>query len=301
MQFSRSVVSILCMHELLRLGTLLVLITTFSSGCSTPERRHRAAVLSLPYDEFDQAYGDGWRSVFARGEGLAAVALIEDYLKKHGNLSFHQRKFLHLHAAQVLALEDKDSRAVCHLDQAMSHRKAPELWPDWDDFIAATKAFLMHDRASLLAARERLAAAQAPRLKLADRFIEKFGRSYADVIWWIRVCPNIAIPRNAPARQRDAAARLAKVFRCSVTTADTDLPGCCIWLELRLFSPNNAPNGYVIIHSAEGTLITASDPQWLDDAVERFIKSTREGNGYWEAPFGSVSNCESNPKIRSAK
>jgi hypothetical protein len=289
------------MHELLRLGTVLGLIAMFACGCETPERRYRAAVLSLPYNEFDQAYGDGWRSVFERGEGLAAVALIEDYLKKHGDLSFGQRKFLHLHAAQVLALEDKNSRAVSHLDRAMSHQKSRELWPDWDDFISATKAFLMHDRASLLAARERLAAANAPRLKLADRFIEKFGRSYADVIWWIRVCPSIAIPKDAPARQRDTAAKLAKAFGGSVTTTDANLPGCCVWLELRPFSPNNVANGYVIIHSADGTLITASDPQWLEDAVDRFIKSSRESNGYREAPFGSASNYESNPKGSTAR
>jgi hypothetical protein len=74
---------------------------------------------------------------------LTAVALIEDYLKQHGELTFGQRKFLHLHAAQVLALEDTNNRVVRHLDQAMSGRKTPELWPDWDDFIAGTKAFLM--------------------------------------------------------------------------------------------------------------------------------------------------------------
>jgi hypothetical protein len=255
----------------------------------------------LPYKEFDQAYGDGWRSVFERGQGLTAVALIEDYLKKHGELTLGQRKFLHLHAAQVLALENKNKRAVRHLDQAMSHRKTPELWPDWDDFIAATKAFLMHDRSSLLAARERLASANAPRVQLADRLIEKFGRSYADVIWWIRVCPSIAIPQGAPASQRAAAERLAKAFGGSVTTADTNPPPCCVWLELRHFSPNGVPKGYVIIHSADGTLITASDPQWLDDAVQRFIRSSRESNGHREAPFGSASNYDSHPRVRPGK
>ena len=87
----------------------------------------------------------------------------------------------------------------------------------------------------------------------------------------------------------------------SVTTLDTNLPGCCVSLDLRPFNPNNVPNGYVIIHSAEGTLMTASDLQWLDDAVERFINSSRESNGYREAPFGSASNYGSNPKMRSAK
>jgi hypothetical protein len=254
----------------------------FIAGCGTSESNYRATALALPYHEFDQAYGDGWRSVFERGEGLAAVALIEDYLDRHTELTFSQRKFLHLHAGQILALEGKNDRAVRHLDAAMSHQKSPELWPEWDDFITATKAFLMHDRTSLVAARERLAAANAPRLKMADRLLEKFGHSYADVIWWIRVCPSVAIPKDAPARQSAAATMLAKAFGCAVTIAETNPPPCCIWLELRPFSPNAVPNGYVIIHSAEGTIITASDSGWMDDAVQRFIKSSRDTNGYWE-------------------
>jgi hypothetical protein len=115
------------------------------------------------------------------------------------------------------------------------------------------------------------------------------------------VCPTVAIPKDAPARQRDAAAKLAKAFDGSVAATDTNMPGCGIWLDLRPFSPNNVPAGYVIIHSADGTVITASDPQWLNDAVERFIKSSRAGNGYREAPFGTASNYESNPKARRAK
>lgn len=275
----------------------MLVLSLFLFGCAGPEQKYRAA-LSLPYDEFDQAYGDGWRPLLERGEKLTAVALIEAYLQQHGELTFGQRKFLHLHAAQVLALEGKSDRAVRHFDQAMSGRKTTELWPDWDDFITAQKAFLMDDRASLLAARERLAAANAPRLKLADRLIDKFGESYADVIWWIRVCPSIAIPEGTAPRHRAAAERLAKALDCSVTTAHAHPPPCCVWLEIRPFSPNDVPKGYVIIHSAEGTVITASDPQWLEDAVGRFLKSTRRSKGFWEAPFGLTSNYESNPRVR---
>ena len=265
-------------------------------GCSTSERNHRTAVLSLPYGEFDQAYGDGWRAFFDAGDAATAAALLEEYLEVHKELTFGQRKFLHLHAGQMWAFEGKNTRAVQHLDQAMNRKKSPELWPDWDDFITATKAFLMHDRASLLAARDRLAAANAPRLKLADRFIQKFGHPYADVIWWIPVCTAVAIPEEAPATQRAAAERLAKKLGCAVTTGEANLPSCCIWLQLRPFSPKAAPKGYVITHSADGTLITASDPVWLDDAVQRFIKSLSRNEDSWEAPFGLVSNFDSNPR-----
>ena len=59
-----------------------------------------------------------------------------------------------------------------------------------------------------------------------------------------------------------------------------------VWVELRNFHPKAAAMGYVIIHSPDGTLITASNQYRLDAAVERFIKSSRESNGHREAPFG---------------
>jgi hypothetical protein len=282
------------MHQ--HIPTALVMTTLFFAGCSTPDRGHRTALLTLPYNEFDQAYGDGWRSFYEAGDVRTAVALLEDYLKLHPDLTFPQRKFLHLHAGQLLALQGRNPQAVKHLEKAMSHQKSPELWPDWDDFITATKAFLTQDRPTLLAARERLAAAKAPRVKLADRFIQKFGQSYADVIWWIPVCFSVAIPDGAPAKQRAAAARLAKALGCSVTVGETNSPSCCIWLQLRPFSPKAVPQGYVIAHFADGTLITASDAGWLDAAVQRFIKSSRQNHGSWEAPIGIVSNIEPNPQ-----
>jgi len=195
------------MREFTEYGTALTLAAVFIAGCATPEANHRATALSLPYNEFDQAYGDGWRVVFDRGGGKAAAALIEDYLDRHPELTASQRKFLHLPAAQVLALDDRNKQAIRHLDQATG--RLPELWVDWDDYIAATRAFLIHDRTALLAARERLAAANAPRLKLADRFIRKFGQPYADVIWWVPVYSVVAIPENPPAKLRAEAERLA--------------------------------------------------------------------------------------------
>jgi hypothetical protein len=51
-------------------------------------------------------------------------------------------------------------------------------------------------------------------------------------------------------------------------------------------------SGYVIMHSTDGTLITASDQHWLDAAVERFIKSSRMRNGYREARYGLVTSFD---------
>ena len=59
-------------------------------------------------------------------------------------------------------------------------------------------------------------------------------------------------------------------------------------LWLRYARERRQSNGAlpVIIHSPDGTHITASNQYWLDAAVERFIKASRESDGHREAPFG---------------
>jgi hypothetical protein len=133
-------------------------------------------------------------------------------------------------------------------------------------------------------------------VKLADRFIQKFGQSYADVIWWIPVCATVALAEDAAAKQRATAEKLARKLGCPIAIGATNSPSCCIWLQVRPFSPKAVPRGYTIAHSADGTLITASDTEWLDNAVERFIKLLSQSDGSWEAPFGLVSNFEPNPR-----
>ena len=247
-------------------------------------------MLALPYLQFDQNFGSGWRSLFDSREYLKAAVLVEDYLRSHHELTVGEQKFLHFHAAQLLALKNKNTRAIEHLDQAVCHEKTVELGPNWNDMVVATKAFLAQDRASLLAARKRLAAAKALQLKYADRLVESLGKSYAEMFWWARVCPTVAVPKDASPGHRAAAEKLANALAYSITVAEDGPQPSCIWVELRNFAPKAAAMGYVIIHSPDGTQITASNQFWLDAAVERFIKSSRESNGFREAPFGLTTS-----------
>src|SRR5258708_14600917 len=123
-----------------------IFFCAFLGGCATPVTTERTAMLSLPYNAFDQSYGSGFRLLYDRGEYLKAAVLIEDYLKAHSELTSGQQKFLHLHAAQMFALGSESTRAVEHLDLALSHEKTPELGQNWNDMLAATRAFLTHDR-----------------------------------------------------------------------------------------------------------------------------------------------------------
>src|SRR6266567_4797667 len=151
------------MNRFLRFGILStvagIFFCAFVGGCAAPVSTERIAMLSLPYNEFDQSYGSGFRLLYDRGEYLKAAVLIEGYLKAHRELTVGQQKFLHLHAAQLFALGSESSRAVEHLDLALSHEKTSELGPNWNDMHAATRAFLTNNRAALLATKDRLAAA----------------------------------------------------------------------------------------------------------------------------------------------
>jgi hypothetical protein len=108
---------------------------------------------------------------------------------------------------------------------------------------------------------------------------------------YARPFPMIAIPKSATAEQRSAAEKLGREFGITVSALDTN-PVCCVWLELRAWRPSPGTDGYIIIHQAGGTLITASSQQQLDAAVERFIKSSREHDGKREAPVGLMTNYE---------
>ena len=108
---------------------------------------------------------------------------------------------------------------------------------------------------------------------------------------YARPFPMIGIPKSATAEQHAAAEKLGREFGITVSTLDTN-PVCCVWLELRVWRPNPGTEGYVIIHQAGGTLITASSQQQLDAAVERLVKSSRKRDGKREAPVGLMTSYE---------
>lgn len=258
-----------------------VLLGTFA-GRATQESRERAAMLSLSYGDFDQTYGSGHRVLYDRGQYFEAAVLIGDYLRAHPELTASQQKFLHYHAAQIYALAGKNTLAVEQLDHAVWREKTPVLdgprGAKLDDMARVLRAFLTQDRAVLLAAG-------------ASNLVENLGSSYADALLWHRISPNIGIPQAASKAHREAAEKLAKAFGFPLTEMQTSPPAGCVWLETRSFHPFMF-SGYVIMHSSDGALITASDQHWLDAAVERFIKSSRMRHGYREARYGLVTSLD---------
>jgi hypothetical protein len=255
-------------------------------GSLVHQADNRETLLALPYTEFDQTKGSGWRPLYdERGQYREAAQLIDDYLARHPELKAWQRAALHYHAGQLFAGAGMNQHALAHWDQAQT----PDLSPGWNVVVDASKAFLLHDRPALLAARARLPSGDDQ--VEVDTLIQHFGDSYADMRSWAVLCPLVALPFDATAGQRAAAEKLAKTFGLSLTQAQSK-PNRCIWLEVRPWeSSSGYPwDGYIILHYDSGTVIRASNQRWLDAAVERFIQSSRERNGKREIPTGLMSS-----------
>ena len=133
-------------------------------------------------------------------------------------------------------------------------------------------------------------------MKTSFRSLVAFGMLLGTIVAaaaaeYARPIAVVGIPKGASAEQRAAAEKLGREFGGAVIVVDTN-PVCCVWLELRPWRPSPGTDGYVIIHQAGGTLITASNQQQLDAAVERFLKSSRMRDGKREVPVGLMTSYD---------
>jgi hypothetical protein len=246
------------------------------------------AYLSLPYREFDVIYGSGHRRFRDQPrDPLQVAALIEAYFDRRTELPFDERATLQSHAAQMFAMGGMNERAITHLDRLLAQNPA-------DSWAAATKSFLLFDRAGLLAMRRRMADGEAA--GFVDVLIDHFGGSYFDISKWGHVGSAVCMPVGASANHRATAEQLATAFGLPVTVApdapaEGSIPAACIWLEIRPMGPPRSVPGY-IIHHLKSTVITATDEQWLAAAVNRFIESSRQHDGKRQAPIGLATSFQ---------
>lgn len=140
------------------------------------------ALLALPWKQFDQTLGSGWRTYADRKEHLAAARLIESYLARRNDLTPAQRAVSSFHAGAELARENLYEEALRHLDRAQvpaGTRGVPE---DWNELVIATRAFLQGDRAALLASKQRVAAIESSAFPTsAAQYLQYFGQRYG--VW----------------------------------------------------------------------------------------------------------------------
>ena len=137
----------------------------------------------MTFDEFDQTIDGGWRAIAKRGDYAGAAAAIIDYLQTELELEDGQRRMLHFHAAQMYAFAGEVTEALEHLPFTIEPEEPNPNPVRWNDYVAATVAFLQGDLSGLTAARERIAQGPAwegeiPNLNVVDRLIANFGKPY---------------------------------------------------------------------------------------------------------------------------
>lgn len=151
--------------------------------------KHAPPGLSLPYRQFDQTQGSGWRALADRQQFQEGATLIQDYLSMHPELSLKEKAVLHFHVAQLLAVAGHESEALAHLEQTAIPDNSSEFPPvaaRWNDFVAATRAFLLRDHSQLMAARGRMVDGPSTPTDLAflkgvDVLVSQYGESYRDI------------------------------------------------------------------------------------------------------------------------
>lgn len=158
-------------------------IAAAAADCTGLLQQHLQTDLALPFVEFDQKDGAGWRSLSAAGCDAEAAILIEQFVaaqeRPHPVLVWHRAQMLAragniVQAVQVarLTLRPRESEAQAEFQ--------------WNAYVDATIAFLQGDGASLQLQRERLAVAAAkfpinrPNLLSVDRLQSCFGKPYKE-------------------------------------------------------------------------------------------------------------------------
>lgn len=167
------------MKRAITLGVLICISLCFGGCVSQPHDSQRDAILSLPWQQFDQTLDSGWRVYSARREYRSAADVIEVYLKQHQDLTVRQRAVSRFHAGQMRVYQGRTEAGVAHMKKALVPEIPPGLPDDWNIMVSAHVAFVTGDRATLVALKEQVAGLPPSRVEWprcpAD-LLEHFGQ-----------------------------------------------------------------------------------------------------------------------------
>jgi hypothetical protein len=137
----------------------MVLAICQHASAEDPCAYDKDALLALDEQSFDQdmkGNGGGWRAIaHIPGCFAAAADLLAAYKAKHPDAS----PTVSWHEGQMRAMAGQYDRAIPLLES--DRHPAPDQ-AGWNFYVDATVAFLRHDKAALLAARDKLAAVPYP-------------------------------------------------------------------------------------------------------------------------------------------
>lgn len=149
-------------------------------GCASPHDHRFNAVLAMSWQEFDQTANSGWRAFADREEYRLAADLIEAYLREHSELTVRQRAVSHFHAGYLRARVGDIQAGVVHMQQAIVPNETPEgLGDDWNIIVLSHIAFVMGDRAKLIALEEDITRLPRSRVEFPacpGDLLEHFGQ-----------------------------------------------------------------------------------------------------------------------------
>lgn len=161
---------------------LLYTVVAAGADCDALLKEHLRTDLDLPYADFDQTKGKGFRILGDAGCNEQAAQLIDAYIAKN----HPEQSSPTWHAAQMHAMAGdypvaiRDAKAVL-LDKE-DFSKDPLRW---NDYVLATIAFLQHDKATLIEHRNKVAeGAEAfwgnkTNLRFLDGLVAHFDQPYA--------------------------------------------------------------------------------------------------------------------------
>lgn len=152
-----------------------------AADCAALYAQHLATDLKLPYEQFDQTLGGGFRLLVAQRCYKESGDLLEAWM----GANHSDAESVRWHLAQQRALQGDYPEAIRWARGTLDlHEDVGKIHLHWNDYVLATLAFLQHDKPALMAARERVAAGATVshgdevNLKFIDSMVKNFDASY---------------------------------------------------------------------------------------------------------------------------
>lgn len=130
----------------LLLAALFVAPAQANDDC-TMSSAEQEALLALPFKQFDQQQGNGWRPLYARKCYTEAALLLKEYVRRHPRTA-QEQYMLSFHTGQLFALAGEHLEAITWMEKGYSNGKFDPI--NWNAFVDANVAFLKHDYKALL-------------------------------------------------------------------------------------------------------------------------------------------------------
>ena len=149
-------------------------------------------IVSLPFKEFDQTAGSGWRPFYEEGCYSVASKLLIRYLTEHPEIA-QQQFILPFHAGQLLAMAGDYEKALPFLEGGYTDIEME--YVNWNAFVDAHIAFITRDKKLLMESRDKIskqpgmpneqgvpewAIGKKMNLDVVDGFINCFNKPFAE-------------------------------------------------------------------------------------------------------------------------